>query len=446
MKEYRLIITGVHYAANPDSVAGQPDTEEMHVRTRKMLSWVRDENPIVVLMADPTNPKNPDAVMAIAEEIRIGYVGDDWLTTAKSLLAQSDCGMLGAEVTDVEVVEHGWIWVTVEADELTQILPLKSSEIEWSIWMSDLPLLPPNKQLVAEQGAAYVLEKKLLPNIDHADFEKLKTYVNIWLKNSRHDLSREARQARSAYIERLLAAQNKEVRQLAEPLKRQRTSICGRAMLNERCQQWWPSLMATARVERLWNQWRLRNDNKLWGGLRWIDSLLRELPGELYNDIGKLDEFLSGLYYMNTPQKAFQSILALMILRELTCRELGIEMRPMAEAEYQQDGLITDPMEMPTTIGRVVEFGKTQCELPIQRQTIQMLAQWLRDDYEQSHSKEIETLAKDRQEMLARAIEKVVEKPTTVIPHIDNYMPQIQTQNIDLPNLPLDQQEQLENE
>ena len=61
MKEYRLIITGVHYAANPDSVGGQSDTEEMHVRTRKMLSWVRDENPIVVLMADPTNPMNPDA-------------------------------------------------------------------------------------------------------------------------------------------------------------------------------------------------------------------------------------------------------------------------------------------------------------------------------------------------------------------------------------------------
>ena len=446
MKEYRLKITGVHYAANPDSVGGQPDTEEMHVRTRKMLSWVRDENPIVVLMADPTNPMNPDAVMAIAEEIRIGYVGDDWLTTAKSLLAQSDCGMLGAEVTDVEVVEHGWIWVTVEADELTQMLPLKSSEIEWSLWMSDLPLLPPSKQLLAEQSAAYVLEKKLLPDIDHTDFEKLKTYVNIWLKNSRHDLSREARQARSSYIERLMASQSTEVRQLAEPLKRQRTSICGRAMLNERCQQWWPSLMATERVERLWNQWRLRNDNKLWGGLRWIDSLLRELPGELYNDIGKLDEFLSGLYYMNTPQKAFQSILALMILRELTCCELGIEMHPMTEADYQQDGLITDPMEMPTTIGRVVEFGKTQCELPIQRQTIQILAQWLRDDYEQTHSKEIETLAEDRHKMLFKAIEKAVNKPTTMIPHVDNYMPQIQTQNIDLLYPPIEQQERLENE
>ena len=39
MTEYRLKITGVHYAANPEQVAGQPDTEEMHVRTRKMLSW-----------------------------------------------------------------------------------------------------------------------------------------------------------------------------------------------------------------------------------------------------------------------------------------------------------------------------------------------------------------------------------------------------------------------
>ena len=31
-----------------------------------------------------------------------------------------------------------------------------------------------------------------------------------------------------------------------------------------------------------------------------------------------------------------------------------------------------------------------------------------------------------------KAIEKAVNKPTTMIPHVDNYMPQIQTQNIDL--------------
>lgn len=139
---------------------------------------------------------------------------------------------------------------------------------------------------------------------------------------------------------------------------------------------------------------------------------MRLLPGELYHDIGQLDVFLSRLYYMNAPRQAFQMILALMMLRELTCRELDIEMRPMAENEYLRDGLITNPMEMPTTIGRVVAFGETQCD-NTQRQTIQLLAQWLRDDYEQNHSKEIEALGGDHQKRLTQAIEKVANKPTT---------------------------------
>jgi len=49
MAEYQLKIRGVHYAANPEQVAGQPDTAEMHVRTLERLRWVRDEAPFVVL-------------------------------------------------------------------------------------------------------------------------------------------------------------------------------------------------------------------------------------------------------------------------------------------------------------------------------------------------------------------------------------------------------------
>ena len=33
---------------------------------------------------------------------------------------------------------------------------------------------------------------------------------------------------------------------------------------------------------------------------------------------------------------------------------------------------------------------------PIQRQTIQLLCYWLRDDYEQGHSKEIEALGEEK--------------------------------------------------
>ena len=145
-------------------------------------------------------------------------------------------------------------------------------------------------------------------------------------------------------------------------------------------------------VQRLWQQWRLKNDNKLWAGLRLIDSLLKQLPGDLYGDIGHMDVVLSRLYYLNTPRKAFQSIMALLMLRCLTCRELGIDMRPLAEGEYERDGIIKNPLEIPTTIGRVVAFGETHCD-KAQRQTIELLVHWLRDDYEQSHPKEIEALA-----------------------------------------------------
>lgn len=352
------------------------------MRTRKMLSWVRDEAPFVVLKPDPSCRQNRDAVAARVLGTRIGYVGDDWLQTARSLLAQCGERMMMARVTEVTVMEHGWLWVTVDAQELTQLEPLSSMEIEWKPWLSDLPLLPSNDDEEAEQEATYVLDHMLQTNIDETDLKQLKAYLNIWLRGSRHDLSREARQKRSLYIERLETAQDKEIRQLAQSLKQQRTSICGRPMLNERTGKWWGQQMASDSVARLWQQWKLRNDNHLWSGLRWIDGLLRQLPGSLYEDIGQLDEIFSRLYYLNTPRRALQSILALTMLRQLTCRELGIEMRPIAEDEYQQDGVITNPMDMPTTIGRVKEFERTQCSLPIQQQTIQALCYWLREDYE----------------------------------------------------------------
>ena len=391
MTEYRLKITGVHYAANPKQRAGQPDTEEMHVRTRKMLSWVRDEAPFVVLKPDPSCHQNRDAVAARVLGTRIGYVGDDWLQIARSLLAQSGEQMMMARVTEVAVEEHGWLWVTVDAQELTQLEPLSSMEIEWKLWLSDLPLLSSNDDEEAEQEATYVLDHMLQANIDEADLKQLKAYLDIWLRGSRHDLSRETRQKRSLYIERLESAQDKEIRQLAQSLKQQRTSICGRPMLNERTGKWWAQQMDSDSVARLWQQWKLRNDNHLWSGLRWIDSLLRQLPGSLYEDIGQLDEVFSRLYYMNTPRRALQSILALTMLRQLTCRELGIEMRPMTEEDYQQDGIITNPMDMPTTIGRVKEFERTQCALPIQQQTIQALCYWLREDYEKESAVKRET-------------------------------------------------------
>ncbi len=392
MAEYEIRISGVHYGANGDSVAGQKDTEEMHMRTRELLSQIDRTRPIVVLSPDPSNHIHHNAIQARALGKRIGRVAYDDNEKAWELLRQSGKTMLLARVKDVSIVDHGYVNVIVDGDELQESIQPSASEIEWRLWVADLPLLPDSEPLQAQEEVAFVLDNVYLPHLAEVGVEEVKTYLDIWLENSWHDLSREARQKRSAYIELLLAAQNKEVRQLAEPLKEQRRRLLEREPLDRLTTVWWDARLRSSEVQHLWQQWRLKNGNKLWLGLRRIDSLLRQLPGELYGDIGKLDVILSSLYYLNTPRKAFQSIMALLMMRCLTCRELGIDMRPMTEDEYEQDGIIKNPLDIPTTIARVVAFAETQCD-KVQRQTIQLLAQWLRDDYEQSHCEEIEALA-----------------------------------------------------
>ena len=392
MAEHQLLISGVHYGANGDSVAGHTETEEERLCTLELLSRIDSARPIVVLSPDPSNRVHRNAIQARALGKRIGRVSYDDNERAWKLLRQTEKPMLLARVKDVSIEDHGYVNVIVDADELQESLQPSALEIEWRLWLTDLPLLPESEQLQAQQEVAYVLDNVYLPHLAEADFMEVKTYLDIWLENSWHDLSREACQKRSAYIEQLLAAPSKEVRQLAEPLKEQRRRLLEREPLDRLATVWWDARLESAEVKYLWQQWRLKNENKLWLGLRRIDTLLRQLPGELYGDIGKLDVILSSLYYLNTPRRAFQSIMALLMLRDLTCRELGIAMHPMTEDEYEADGRITNPMEMPTTIGRVVAFAETQCD-KAQKQTIQLLAQWLRDDYEQSHPKEIEALA-----------------------------------------------------
>ena len=343
-KEYRFKISGVHYAANPEAETQRlPDTEEMHVRTRELLTKIDRERPLVSLFAEPTNLFNPDCIIAFSRGKRIGRVADECVGEVKSLLAQSEDPILFARVEDVTIKEHGHLTVVVEAEELTNILPLQSSAIEWDMWLrDDMMRLSPHQQVLAEKEAYYMLKSQLMTNVDGADITDLKIYLGLWMEGSCHDLSRETREARTQFIAQLEKAQNKEVRLLNEPLKQQRTSMCGRMALIERTSEWWTERLESEEMKRLWTQWWLVNEGRLWGGLRDVDELLRQLPGQLYNDIGKRDVVLSRLYYMQTPRKALDAILTLLMLRELTCRQLGIEMKPMIESEYGCDKVVEE--------------------------------------------------------------------------------------------------------
>lgn len=393
--EYRIKILGAQYAANPDFVAGQPETEEMHVRTMEMLSWLNADKPKVVLMAEPTNSHNPNAVMARAMGRKMGYVADEMLEVVHSLMPKG--GKVLAEVCEVVVAPHGFFYVTVcEGGSTTTREVSKLVEVDWNCWTCDVPLLAQTETAAAEDEAQYVLDDYLLPKLTEVNVKDVSTYVEVWMRTSRHDVSIEAREACNRYIECLISADDSEMRELAQGLIRHRASMCSRQANSERAGAWWTGLLASKELGVLWTRWQVKCDGRLWDGIRLIDSLLRNLPGELFQDLGDLGKFFSRLYYMKVPRESLQSIVALLLLRAKTCEALGIVMRPLADGDYRQDGIVADLLQIPTTIERVVEFGKSQCVNPIQRQTIQLLCYWLRDDYEQGHSKEIEALGEEK--------------------------------------------------
>ena len=347
--EYHIKISGVHYAANPEAEAGMPDTEAMHVRTRELLTKIDRERASVSLFAEPTNLYNPDCIMAFSKGEWIGRVADECVGEVKSLLAQSEDPILFARVEEVAIKEHGHLMVVVEAEKLTSILPLQSSAIEWDMWLKDdMMRLSPSKQVLIEKEAYYMLKRLLKTDIDDVDITDLKIYLGLWKQGSCHDLSRETREVRTQLISILEKSQRKEVRQQNEPLKQQRTSICGRMALIERASEWWTERLESEEMKRLWTQWWVANEGLLWGGLRDIDEKLRQLPGELYLDIDKRDMVLSRLYYMNTPRKALDAIITMLMLRELTCRHLAIEMKPMIESEYGCDKVVEECDELYT--------------------------------------------------------------------------------------------------
>ena len=82
----------------------------------------------------------------------------------------------------------------------------------------------------------------------------------------------------------------------------------------------------------------------------------------------------------------------------------------MTEDDYQQDGMITDLMKIPTTVGRIMEFGTEFCDRT-ERLTIKHLVNWLRDDYRKEHFSEIDSLADvDSAIMIEGSVNDIIER------------------------------------
>lgn len=462
MIEYCIKILGAQYAANPDYKFGDPETPEMWARTIGMLSTLRDMRPRVVLKLEPTNPNDHLAVMARAMGNKIGYVCKGQRNKVRTMISQSKRGMLAADIGEVVVNKHGYLFVTLKCQEAVDD-STQEPGFDWSGWQTDIPLLPPMDALHAEEEAEFILEEELLPHLMDVNITELQTYLGIWMEGSRHDMSHEASRQRELYIKLLEESPRGEVRELANELKHQSGSMCCRHRLEERTLEWWPRLVDSDEAADMWGRWREQTQGQLWGGLQLIDDLLRQLPGNLYQNISHMEALFSQLYYLCIPRDALTTILSLLVLRERTCRELGIEMRPMAEADYEKcvpesgkfsmKDLASSFLKFPTKIALGMFGGVStllawhpewQKSAPQIEEQILAQQKEQQDRQEQKQDKVIETLKKGTNKIIINGDivegDKVDEK--NVMPHVGNFKPEIQTQTMNVPLTPMEQQEQ----
>ncbi len=419
MTEYTIKILGAQYAANPDYKFGDPETPEMWARTIDLLSNLRDMRPRVVLKLEPTNPNDHLAVMARAMGNKIGYVCKDQRDKVRNMINQSKRGMLAADISEVVIDKHGYLYITLKCEE-TACDSQQEPGFDWSEWQTEIPLLPPMDALHAEEEAEFILEEVLLPCLKDVDITELQTYLGIWMEGSRHDMSLEACRQRELYIKLLEESTRDEVRELAGELKHQSGSMCCRHRLEERTLEWWPRVVDSEEAADMWGRWCEHTNGQLWGGLQLIDGLLRQLPGSLYQNIGHMEAVFSQLYYLCIPRAALTTILSLLVLRERTCRELGIEMKPMTEADYEQcmpengkfsmKDLANSFLRFPTKIAMGM-FGGVSTLLawhPEWQKSAPMIEEQIL-----AKEKEQQDRQEQKQDKILDSMEKAANKPTT---------------------------------
>ena len=185
--------------------------------------------------------------------------------------------------------------------------------------------------------------------------------------------------------------------------------------------EWWPRLVASDEASNMWVRWREQTKGQLGVGLRLIDGMLRQLPGNVYEHIDHLETVFSQLYYLCIPRAALTAILSLLVLRMRTCRELGIEMKPMSEADYEQceqadcsislKELTASLLKFPTStaLGMYGGMSTLMAEIPAwQKHSPEIHKQILAKAQEQQDKQE------QKQDKIIETVKEAANKPTEV--------------------------------
>ena len=335
MTTMKLTIRGLIFAMFPQYNKTNPDSDEMAMKTIERLAQLDRERPEVILMPEPENIHDPNAIRAYCQGDPIGYVAHEETTEAHRLFDASH-PMVTARIVEVEVERKGNFYVEAElpAGALGQSVSNPNTTDAWKDWKCIVPKL----SMPVEWKNCQVLEYQighLLSGAEKLNINTLKLYIMKWIDHSLHDFSTDAMQTRTSYIHQLRTLGGTPMESVASRLERQYTAICSAQRMTYRM-KWWKELRQSETMERYWDMWRSsRKADNLWLDLYEVDTQLRSMPGGLYAHIGDLSCLFSIMRYRDDVSRTvLWDVYTLLLLRERICRELGIAMKPLPKNAY----------------------------------------------------------------------------------------------------------------
>lgn len=385
-----LKAVGVRYIVNPElGHRGVAETDEMRRKTTAWLAWLDETRPRMVLKADPHN-KDRHAVMVRALGKKVAYIDRSMAPEIRGMLKQAPHGMLITTVCDVVVGQHGYFFVRKPKLECTY--SPEEAGVDWNEYHIAEPFLLPSEYFDSHEELSMVIAEELLPDLANASVEELRMYFDRWFLSVRYNQSREVQDEMLKFISLLAADTREEVRRIAIDVDHLRTKKNSCEILNEMAGTWWPGILHERMSNESFSLLRQRCHNYRSQMLLILDKteeLMRPMPGELYNEVGDAYEFFSHLAYLAPPMAALSGVLSLLALRTLLCEELGLPTAPFFGKRVE---VVSDVKQIPTTIGKVMEFAEKQCKEYTEVLTVQRLAEYLRQDYMGTRSEQVENI------------------------------------------------------
>lgn len=347
-----LKIVGVQFAVNADHEAGRPMCEEENQRTIEYLTALKEKKPRVSLLLEPTNEKDPEAIVARVAKAKAGYVCNISFYKRRAWAAIAAAGgkMCRGRVAEVVVGEHGYYTVEVEVPEEATIADISKTDL-WQQWCPKVPEYGMTEDWLQGECSLQMLSELVgIVNPTDEDLEEMQDCTTTVMERLRHAPWHEVQMLAEEVLAKTELVHDELRSYIGRQMERLLCGMCNENRMAERRSSWLPAVRTSHEERNVWLRWVYmksrteqslsRKDLKAW--LEELQRMLADICAFRACVDGDDADLLSCAYYSGIPCEKFRLLLSVLLLRhEIEERLLVIDTKQNMQSKGLRD-LVVD--------------------------------------------------------------------------------------------------------